>query len=640
MSHLNLNVNAVAFDDIKSSNNPLIRPFDLTYKLASCAIENPVSVSRLIPPQTALTLFNGTRTTAIDGTTAFTVTQPVPGMNTYQFTSTAGTPPVFRTDRAPAITPSTQFAVTVNGPISTLTFTDSGTFATFTGQAPGMTTNVTLTALTAGTTGNSIVLAGDGVSSIYTLIAAWNVANPSNQVVLTSGNGDQIPDANTYATFSAIPAGCTELVNITANNTGTIGNSAVITVDGSTIIGTLVSNWNTANPSNQITLQVYAKFTGLVFGMTTSVTITANSAGQAGNAITLVGNGVTTINALITAWNLAHPSNMVTLTSGDGTQAPGANINLSGASDPTQVPSGGTHALFDGTVSGFTTPVIVTANNAGTAGNITLIGDGTNNLNNLISNWNAANPSNMVTLTMGDGTQVADVTVPLTLATGTNPAIIQLAGGVTSVLTLSGGAAGTSPNFSSVVPGDILNLLSGVGCSAGNLGTFVILSSTSTSLSIQNLNANPETFTVLNASDFLVYSNGSVGNQVQVGDTVVLSLGFSPATRGSYIITAVTPLWFQVEIAYPAGIPLETGIIPTAAGMLFYSVAKEFILIAAQQQCSVRFNGDTTDSVILNPAETNNPEKPALLLKQGTVYSLAINNLSLQPLNVLIASAE
>jgi len=66
--------------------------------------------------------------------------------------------------------------------------------ASFSGQVAGMTTDVDLLADVAGAAGNSILLTGDGSTDIDDLIAAWNLANPSNTVSLTSGDGSQIPD--------------------------------------------------------------------------------------------------------------------------------------------------------------------------------------------------------------------------------------------------------------------------------------------------------------------------------------------------------------------------------------------------------------------------------------------------------------
>lgn len=70
----------------------------------------------------------------------------------------------------------------------------AGVAAFFTGQAAGMTTDVTITADNEGTAGNSIALMFDGSTSIDDALDAWNLANPSNTASLTSGDGSQIPD--------------------------------------------------------------------------------------------------------------------------------------------------------------------------------------------------------------------------------------------------------------------------------------------------------------------------------------------------------------------------------------------------------------------------------------------------------------
>jgi len=69
-------------------------------------------------------------------------------------------------------------------------------------------------------------------------------------------------------------------------------------------------------------LAMFASFTGTPAGLTTPITLTAANAGVAGNSISLTGDGTSTVNQLISAWNLAHPSNQVNLTSGVGTQVP------------------------------------------------------------------------------------------------------------------------------------------------------------------------------------------------------------------------------------------------------------------------------------------------------------------------------
>lgn len=73
----------------------------------------------------------------------------------------------------------------------------------------------------------------------------------------------------------------------------------------------------------------FAQFDGQVAGMTTDVVIDADVAGVAGN-VTLVADSISDIDALIAAWNIANVGNELTLTSGDGTQVPTADIVLAG----------------------------------------------------------------------------------------------------------------------------------------------------------------------------------------------------------------------------------------------------------------------------------------------------------------------
>jgi len=86
-----------------------------------------------------------------------------------------------------------------------------------------------------------------------------------------------------------------------------------------------------AKANGDETAAVASQFTGQVAGMTTNVTIDADVAGIAGD-ITLVQDG-SDIDALITAWNGANIGNTVTLSLGDGSQIPTANIVLAGGAD-------------------------------------------------------------------------------------------------------------------------------------------------------------------------------------------------------------------------------------------------------------------------------------------------------------------
>lgn len=66
--------------------------------------------------------------------------------------------------------------------------------ASFDAAVAGVTGNVQLTADVAGSAGNSILLVGDGVKDLDTLVSEWNLANPGNTVTLDSANGADVPD--------------------------------------------------------------------------------------------------------------------------------------------------------------------------------------------------------------------------------------------------------------------------------------------------------------------------------------------------------------------------------------------------------------------------------------------------------------
>lgn len=78
------------------------------------------------------------------------------------------------------------------------------------------------------------------------------------------------------------------------------------------------------------------------------------------------------------------------------------------------------HGAFDfqGTVAGMTSNVIIKTVNTSSSANITITANSINNINTLISNYNAANPTNTVYLASGNGTQVPTANIILTSKAG------------------------------------------------------------------------------------------------------------------------------------------------------------------------------------------------------------------------------
>lgn len=567
MSKFSLSVYLNAYSDIFPSNAPGQNSFKWNRDLNSAFVNNPVSEGPLsVAPGETLNFFNGSRTLLQDNTTEYDLALAPLETSVYELSWASGTKPNFRTPRVTGADATTQVNVAVNGPV--VTFTSSpGQYAQFVGMLPGMTSSVTITANVLGAGGNSVALVGDGSSTISALISAWNTGNPGNAVTLTSGNGAQIPNAPTPATFN-----------------------------------------------------------GLVNGLTSSVLLTANTAGTIGNSISLVGDGTSDISTLITAWNVANPSNQVGLTSGDGTQ----------------IPSAGAAASYTGVPLGCATPVTITADNVGSQGNsIAILGDGISSIFSLIANWNIANPSNTIDLISGSGLQIPSFGTMIQLIGGADAGIIDLAGGLANTIQLAGGSAATPFALLSggVVVGDYVAI--GDKFNVLNQGTFQIINVTATSFAVEIItgtNEGPIALGATFASQVQIFSSAGV----QVGDTLVISGGFSKASWGSYEITAVTAQ--SVEFSSSSPLPQESSVLTEA--ITIYSNAKTFVYIESDSLLDVILNGVDIGQIepflINNAALPSLPQKaiPGIFMLKSTVYSLSVTNNGLNTATVFFAAVE
>lgn len=186
---------------------------------------------------------------------------------------------------------------------------------------------------------------------------------------------------------------------------------------------------------------------------------------------------------------------------------------------------------------------------------------------------------------------------------------------------------GTSPNFAAVQPGDTLYLASGSPFSILNEGYFPILSVTTTQLSFQNDNAVAESNITLStsfATQFRVFSS----DNVQPGDTLVISSGFSTVTQGSYEVTAVNTDFVEFISSKP--LPLETATVG-ATGVTVYSQAKFFMHIETNQNSVLRLNGDSSDNLKIEPFtmdDGNIPGIRGIFSKIGASYRAVLVNKS------------
>lgn len=267
-------------------------------------------------------------------------------------------------------------------------------------------------------------------------------------------------------------------------------------------------------------------------------------------------------------------------------------------------------AQFVGTAPGVATSVTIVALTAGAAGNVSLTGDGTSTLNQLIVAWNSAHPSNQLQLQAGDDTQILDLAAPLALT-----------GGLDAV---------GSMDTSTVVVGDLVRI--GDQFNTLNQGEYKVISKGTGSFTVENytgVNEGPIILGSTFADQIRIYSAAGV----QRGDTLVINQGFSPVTFGSYKITDVTDNY--VEFYSTDVLPQETGI---SSELNIYSQAKNLIYLEANQKCSVTVNGTVVAN--MEPFIINDSVQPGVFMLKSTVYSFAVQNNSLDPASCFVATVE
>lgn len=103
MSTLNLYSLTLAYSDSVVSNNPGLRNVDWKRSIQGLSVRSPATSQFEVSPGTELVIFDGSRATTIDGTTAFDVTSSQLGADLYRFEHTGGTGPTLRTPRVVAV---------------------------------------------------------------------------------------------------------------------------------------------------------------------------------------------------------------------------------------------------------------------------------------------------------------------------------------------------------------------------------------------------------------------------------------------------------------------------------------------------------------------------------------------------------
>lgn len=221
--------------------------------------------------------------------------------------------------------------------------------------------------------------------------------------------------------------------------------------------------------------------------------------------------------------------------------------------------------------------------------------------------------------------------VALTLTVGANQTLTVAAGAGTPFAAVIVGDEVFVPGVSTGDPTSPFNVL--------NLGYWTVLTRSNTSLTLSRLSGETfegisEVVTPAVNTDFQVFSAAGV----QVGDTVDLSAGFSATALRAYELIAVTAS--RIEFLSTAPLGEETGILPTATGMIVYTAAKRFVSIETDQEVVVRLNGDAGNSNRATPWIAANESFPGKFEITGPVWKLVLVNRSNVFATVVVMSVE
>lgn len=223
--------------------------------------------------------------------------------------------------------------------------------------------------------------------------------------------------------------------------------------------------------------------------------------------------------------------------------------------------------------------------------------------------------------------------------------------GTTVTLTINPNATVTlvapAASFSNVIVGDWL-LIPGVSTGDGagpfnvsNEGYWVVLAKDGLSSTLQivrlagqSFSGYGQTLTLTTNTQLIAFSSTGI----QLSDKVEISNGFSLPILQSYPIVAIAPAYF--EFLSDAPLPVNQLGVPGVLGFQFYTNAKKYLRIEADQEAVIRLNGDLGNTQRLSPWLAGDPEQIAEYTKVGPVWSLVIVNRSTVDLNISMISVE
>lgn len=190
--------------------------------------------------------------------------------------------------------------------------------------------------------------------------------------------------------------------------------------------------------------------------------------------------------------------------------------------------------------------------------------------------------------------------------------------------------AGTLWDLSSVLAGDEVRI--GGVFNLANQGKFKVLSKTPTSFTVENSNGAAEAGIQLGiafSSQVKIYSSSGV----QIGDKVDIQSDFSSVSFGTYEITDVS--FEYIEVFSPKALPEEIGV---QTNLNIYTNQKKFLYIESDKKISIKINGVVSNKI--EPIQFGTKQKPGIFLNTGSVYSLEIENKSIDTATVFFVTAE
>lgn len=159
----------VASNDSPSNSNPQRRFWDWSRSVTGLTVNNPDSNSGTLAPGSSITLMDNVVSTALDGTTTFSVAlSSIDSGTRYRYTWTGGTNPALRTNRGLTLSGSSvTFAINAN---STVTVTTAGSFS---GVVVGDTVFVPHTST--GDSANVLSLANAGFWTVIGVVSSTEI---------------------------------------------------------------------------------------------------------------------------------------------------------------------------------------------------------------------------------------------------------------------------------------------------------------------------------------------------------------------------------------------------------------------------------------------------------------------------------